>query len=289
MINKILQNRKSSILILLVFFSFLGNRVGAQEDKKNASLSVQYFKVMNENSYLNITAKYKDKNGFEPCKNLALTVYTIDTTGVKPDVKIGLIKTNKDGKSKFIIPINAISEVTSYSVKLENNAIFEDNDEGITVTNSHVEASIEKTDRIYTINARLLSSDNKPIADETLKVGLKRLFGNLFIGGEDSYTTDENGAVSVEIDKGLTGLDRKLNFQVVVDESEKYGSVVANLNANFGLPIVDKSSFNERTMWSPPTKTPWFLLIIPNVILVGIWSILTLLLFNLFKIYKSKN
>ena len=289
MINKILQNRKSSILILLVFFSFLGNRVGAQEDKKNASLSVQYFKVMNENSYLNITAKYKDKNGFEPCKNLALTVYTIDTTGVKPDVKIGLIKTNKDGKSKFIIPTNAIAEVTSYSVKLENNAIFEDNDEGITVTNSHVEASIEKTDRIYTINARLLSSDNKPIADETLKVGLKRLFGNLSIGGEDSYTTDENGAVSVEIDKGLTGLDGKLNFQVVVDESEKYGSVVANLNANFGLPIVDKSTFNERTMWSPPTKTPWFLLIIPNVILVGIWSILTLLLFNLFKIYKSKN
>lgn len=289
MINKILQNRKSSILILLVFFSFLGNRVGAQEDKKNASLSVQYFKVMNENSYLNITAKYKDKNGFEPCKNLALTVYTIDTTGVKTDVKIGLIKTNKDGKSKFIIPTNAIAEVTSYSVKLENNAIFEDNDEGITVTNSHVEASIEKTDRIYTINARLLSSDNKPIADETLKVGLKRLFGNLSIGGEDSYTTDENGAVSVEIDKGLTGLDGKLNFQVVIDESEKYGSVVANLNANFGLPIVDKSSFNERTMWSPPTKTPWFLLIIPNVILVGIWSILTLLLFNLFKIYKSKN
>lgn len=289
MINKILQNRKSSILILLVFFSFLGNRVGAQEDKKNASLSVQYFKVMNENSYLNITAKYKDKNGFEPCKNLALTVYTIDTTGVKTDVKIGLIKTNIDGKSKFIIPTNAIAEVTSYSVKLENNAIFEDNDEGITVTNSHVEASIEKTDRIYTLNARLLSSDNKPIADETLKVGLKRLFGNLSIGGEDSYTTDENGAVSVEIDKGLTGLDGKLNFQVVVDESEKYGSVVANLNANFGLPIVDKSTFNERTMWSPPTKTPWFLLIIPNVILVGIWSILTLLLFNLFKIYKSKN
>ena len=289
MINKILQNRKSSILILLVFFSFFGNQVNAQADKKNASLSVQYFKVMHENSYLNITAKYKDKNGFEPCKNLSLTVYTIDTTGVKPDVKIGVLMTNKDGKSKFIIPTNAIAEVTSYSVKLENNPIFEDNDEGATITNSHVEASIEKTDSTYTINARLLSSNDKPIVDETVKVGLKRLFGNLSIGGEDSYTTDENGAVSVEIDKGLTGIDGKLNFQVVVDESEKYGSVVANLNSNFGLPIIDKSSFNERTMWSPPTKTPWFLLIIPNVILIGIWSILTLLLFNLFKIYKSKN
>lgn len=289
MINKILQNRKSSILILLVFFSFFGNQVDAQADKKNASLSVQYFKVMYENSYLNITAKHKDKNGFEPCKNLRLTVYTIDTTGVKPDVKIGVLMTNKDGKSKFIIPTNAIAEVTSYSVKLENNPIFEDNDEGATITNSHVEASIEKTDSTYTINARLLSSNDKPIVDETVKVGLKRLFGNLSIGGEDSYTTDENGAVSVEIDKGLTGIDGKLNFQVVVDESEKYGSVVANLNSNFGLPIIDKSSFNERTMWSPPTKTPWFLLIIPNVILIGIWSILTLLLFNLFKIYKSKN
>jgi len=41
-------------------------------------------------------------------------------------------------------------------------------------------------------------------------------------------------------------------------------------------------------MWSPPTKTPIYLLLIANIILIGIWGVLLLLVINLFKIYKSK-
>ncbi len=270
-------------------FTFYGNNAFSQEDKKSFSLTIQHYRIMKGNCYLDLTSKFKGKNGFEPCKNLTFTIYKVDTTGVVSDIKIGTIKSDKNGKAKFIIPSKFNLQSASYTVKVENDKIFEDNEESVSVKNVTIEASIEKTDSIYTIKARLVSSDNNPIAEETLKVGLKRLFGNLAIGGEESYTTDEDGAISVPIDSGLTGIKGILNFQVVIEESENYGTVIANAYANFGVPIVDKSTFDKRTMWSPPLKTPLFLLIVPNVILIGIWTILTFLLINLYKIYKSKN
>ena len=284
-----IKKSKRSYFVSLVLLLFIGNIAFSQDDKKNASLSVQYTKITKQYSFLTVIAKYKSEKGFQPCGNLKITFYKVDTTGTIEPIKIGALKTHKDGKVKFIIPPTYIGQTTSYSVKLENDKSFEDNEETITVTNINLEASIEKLDSTYTIKAHLLSEDNKPIADESLRVGLKRLFGNLGVGEDESYPTDENGTIEVPVEKGFTGTDGKLNFQVVVYESDKYGTVITNVNANFGIPIVDKSSFNERTMWSPPTKTPLFLLIVPNIILVGIWSILTLLLFNLFKIYKSKN
>jgi len=273
----------------MVLLTFLGSNIYGQEEKKSLSLTVQYIKIMKENSFLKITAKFKGENGFEPCGNVNFTVYKVDTTDVSTVIKIGEVKTNKEGKAKFIIPSKFKTPSSSYAVRLENNKTFDDTEEIVTVTDVNIIASIEKIDSVYTIKARLVSAADTPIAEEVLKAGLKRLFGNLSVGGEDSYTTDEDGSILVPIEKGLTGKKGKLNFQVIIEESEAYGTVIANINSDFGVPIVDESSFDERTMWSPPTKTPLFLLIIPNVILIGIWSILLLLIINLFKIYKSKN
>ncbi len=277
------------ILTLLIFLLFTGASSFGQEDKKSVSLTVQHFKIMGDNSFLTVDAKSKGKNGFEPCKNVFFEIFKTDTTGIAADLKIGAVTTNKSGKGKFTIPPAFLGASESYKVKLENNKIYEDTEESVSVTNATISASIEKTDSTYTLKAQVLDAANHPIAEETLKVGLKRLFGNLAVGGEDSYTTDADGSIVVPIEKGYPGIDGKLNFQVSIDESDTYGTIMTNVNAAFGKPIEERSSFNERTMWSPPTKTPLFLLIVPNVILIGIWSILVLLIFNLFKIYKSKN
>jgi hypothetical protein len=63
--------------------------------------------------------------------------------------------------------------------------------------------------------------------------------------------------------------------------------VKALVNAPIGVPIVDESTFDERTMWSPRSKTPLFLLIFPNLIILGIWGLIIYLILNLFKLKKS--
>lgn len=280
---------KTSFLTLMLYLFVFGNTSYGQEDKKEINLSVQYVKIMKENSFLKISAKYKGKDGYEPCANLNFTIRKVDTVDADNTIQIGQIKTNKEGKAKFSIPLKSITSSASYKVSLENNAAFEDAEEEVTITDVRIESSIEEIDSVYHIKARLVSANKEPIAEESLKVGLKRLFGHLAIGEEESYTTDEDGTILVPVDKGLTGIDGKLNFQVILDESDDYGTVIDNVNVDFGIPIVDQSSFNERTMWSPPTKTPLFLWIVPNIMLIGIWSILVVLVFNLIKIYKSKN
>ncbi len=288
MINFTTIGRKISFLMTIaVFCCFISNSFA--QDKKNMNLAVQYVKVMKEQSQLKIAAQFKGDKGFEPCKYIYFNIYKADTIDDTKSVKIGKILTNSIGKALFSIPSNFIGSSGVYSVKVENNKFFEDKEETAIVKDANIEASIEKEDGVNTIKARLTDANNSPIAGESLEVGLKRLFGNMPLGEEDSYETDEDGSISVPIDSGLTGVEGKLNFQVVLSESDVYGTIINNQNTNFGIPIVDKSTFNQRTMWSPPTKTPLFLWIIPNTILISIWSILLFLVFNLFKIYKSKN
>ena len=114
---------------------------------------------------------------------------------------------------------------------------------------------------------------------------LQRLFAPLTIG-ESSYETDDDGRVQIELTDTMPGIDGILTFQVTMD-SRKYGIVKNIFEAPIGKVIVDQSTFNDRTMWSPPNKTPIFLLIFPNLIILGIWFVIGLLVFNLIKIYKS--
>ncbi len=286
--KKITLFRKAEQFIVLIILLAL-HTTGYTQEKKTMTISLQYIKVMQENSQLSVRVQYKGKNGFEPCKYLHFSVFKKDTINEAHSVKIGTLLTNSVGKSTFMIPAQYVTDSGVFSVKMENNSFFEEQEEQVIINAASITASIDKDGEQYFLNALLTNGKGQPIAGESLAVGLKRLFGNMPIGEEESYETDSLGAVSVPIDAGLTGIDGKLNFQVVLSESDLYGTIINNQLSNFGIAIKDRSSFNKRTMWSPPTKTPLFLWIVPNALLISIWSILTYLLFNLIKIYKSKN
>lgn len=105
--------------------------------------------------------------------------------------------------------------------------------------------------------------------------------------GEEFNSTDDEGSILVPIDDGIPGVDGNLGIEVVLNERDDYGTVKAVVFAPIGVSIVDESTFNQRTMWSPRTKTPIFLLIFPNLLIFGIWGFIIYLIFNLFKLSKS--
>jgi len=296
MIKSVISRSKSVLLIFMGVLAFFGNDAYGQEDKTSARLSVEHVKIMNENSSLNIKAIFKGEEGYEPCENLNFIIYKIneaeeiseeDSEAVSEE-KIGEVKTNQEGKASFVIPSQFVTPLSTYSIRIENSDTYKDNEEDVTVIDANLEASVEEIDSIYHIKARFVSVENEPLAEQTLKVGLKRLFGSLSIGEDDSYETDEDGAILVPIEDGLTGVDGKLTFQVTLKGNDDYGTIIAFVKSDIGVPVEDQSTFGERTMWSPPTKTPIYLLLIANIILIGIWGVLLLLVINLFKIYKSK-
>jgi len=87
----------------------------------------------------------------------------------------------------------------------------------------------------------------------------------------------------------MPGTDGKLNYEVILDDNDDYGTIKTIVKTNIGSVVKDLSTFDQRTMWSPPTKAPLFDLIVPNLIILFVWGFLFILMFNLYRISKYKN
>lgn len=285
---KFFENR---ILLLISFVLLSLSALAYQQDKKyRARVSLQYTKVMDKESFIGISAKYRGEDGFEPAADLEFNVYKMGLDDSL--IYIGKVKTNEAGKAKFILSgddfkNSEAATVVTYVVKIENSERFDDGESSVSFSDASLMANIEMIDSVYQISAVLTDASGNPLQGELLKVGLKRLYGTLQIG-EDIYETDENGSILVPLEISMPGIDGNLTFEVVLSDSDTYGTIKATVNAPIGVPVVEESTFDERTMWSPPNKTPLYLLIFPNLIILGVWLPLLILTFNLYRISKSK-
>lgn len=257
------------------------------EDQYKARLSIDYYSITNDHNYLLINVKYKGDDGYAPATDLKLNVYRqLDNDSL---LYKGETITNEDGNAEFEVTIEDQLKDSlfkfEYVVTIENSDKFQDADKSVKFMLSSIMAEAMVIDSIQYISATLTNAKGDPIEGEDLSLKLKRLFAPLTIG-ESSYETDDDGNVMIEITDSMPGINGVLNFEVVMD-SRKYGIVKNIFEAPIGKVIVDQSTFDERTMWSPPNKTPIFLLIFPNLLILGIWFVIGLLAFNLIKIYKS--
>jgi hypothetical protein len=281
-------NKKYAVLILMGFLIIgLGSQTKVFGKKQKARLSVEYHKIMGNEAFLSINAKFKGDDGYEPATGLKLYVYReVGEDSIHPE---GEITTDMEGNAIFTIkPINNESEdliTHKYLVNIENNKKFKDASKVVKFLDSYITAKIVEKDSIKTVSANLTDGNENPIEGQKLEVRVQRLFAPLTIG-KSSYKTDEDGNILVPIKDPLPGIDGILTFEVVL-ENRKYGVIKYIFDAPIGKQITDLSTFDDRTMWSPPNKTPLFLWIFPNIVILGIWLVIALLIRNLFKIYKS--
>ncbi|NNL38266.1 MAG: hypothetical protein HKO75_00255 [Flavobacteriaceae bacterium] len=120
-----------------------------------------------------------------------------------------------------------------------------------------------------------------------MRVQVQRLIRPLKIGEDFNYT-DKNGIILVPVEAGIPGPDGILTLEVVLADSDDYGTVKAITKAPYGVPIVRDNSFNERSLWAPRDRTPYFILIFTILLLILTWGPIMYLIRNLYKIYKSQ-
>ncbi len=277
-------------LLSLSMFSY-GGAYG-QEGKSRPRVTLSYSKLMPGTSLLTITAKYKGADGFEGAAGLGFDVSQLfenDSLAL-----LGHTETDADGTAIFDLSRLDHYEPDStgtYTLQVVSgkHPKFTKVEKSISYRDATLEARIIKEDSTNYITATLTDTfSGEPVADAPLKVQVQRLFRPLRIG-EEFYMTEEDGHIEVPIDPEIPGLNGRLKLEVVLTDSDTYGNVKSALEAPLGEPIVNTSTFYQRTMWSPPSRTPLFLLIVPNLLILGIWGTLLYLVYNLFKIYKSKN
>jgi len=266
-----------------------GNDLYAQSKKNKARINADYVKVVGGDHFLNIKASARiDKKTVE-VSNIELNILQELN---EEKIEIGKTTTNSSGLSTFIIQdftklTPDSSGVYNLVVSFSGNESFKKASRSVSFKNVDIEAKWVVKDSVNYVNAKLIDTQlDSALAAIPLSVRVDRLFRPLKIG-EDSYDTNEHGEIQVPIEDGIPGVDGNLKLEVVLNESDDYGTVIAQLTAPIGTVIVDESTFDQRTMWSPRGKTPIFLLTLTYSFIFIVWGIFIYLFINLVRIIKS--
>ncbi len=262
----------------------------AQDGEKNSvRIKADYTKVMDGQSYLDIKVISRIDRSMVDVPDLDMEVYYEYEYEEFP---LGTAKTDMSGKCRFKLP--PLSEIKADStglytlgVSFGGNDNFKRGSRSVSFRDAKITTELQQVDSTNYIRATLTDATTElPVTDVSLRVQVQRLIRPLRIGEEFNYT-DENGTIFVPVEAGIPGLDGILNIEVVLPESDDYGTVKAVVEAPYGEPIVLDTSYNERTLWSPRSKTPIFILIFTILLIAVTWGPILYLIRNLYKISKS--
>jgi len=288
---KYLNPRHLVLLILLSVFIIpsLSQKLEAQDKKKiKLRIKADYTKVIDHSSYIDLTTTAKINKRNTGAADLKVTI--ISETD-DDELELGQATTNHDGKVRFYInDLNKLLKDTlgfhSLRIKFKGNDSFTKASKTISFKDANIETKSFTKDSINYVSATLRDIYlDSLLAETAINVNVERLFKSLPIGEEFNYT-DKNGTILVPIEAGIPGIDGNLAIEVILNDSDDYGTVKAIVNANFGKPILINTDFEKRTLWSPRNKTPIFILIFANLLIFAMWGIIIYLITNLFRINK---
>ena len=280
----------SLVLLVGLFFTLIpGHEANAQQKKERVRLNADYVKVTGKEHYLDIKASARIDRQTVPVSKIDLTVASVLDD---EETEIGTVSTNSAGTAKFVIEDFASLEPDSTGVYnliviFDGNDTFKKGSRDVSFRDATIVTELVERDSLNFISARITDTAlDSALAEIDLNVQVERLFRPWKIG-EDYYSTDEDGSIEVEIPEGIPGVEGILNLEVVLKESDDYGTVKTVLAAPVGEVIVDESTFDQRTMWSPRGKTPVVLLAVTYSFIIIVWGIFLYLGINLYRIVKS--
>jgi len=283
----------TSFVFLLFVVSFqlstINNNLFAQTKKNKARINADFVNIIDGEKYLNIKASARiDKKTVE-VSNIELTVYQELND---EEIELGTTTTDGSGISKFMIEnFNSLEAdstgIYELSVSFSGNDEFKKASRSVSFRKGEIKAKWIVKDSINYVSAKLIDVlADSSVAEAALDVRVDRIFRPLRIG-DSSFETDDDGEIEVAIEDGIPGVDGNLKLEVVLNESDDYGTVITSVVAPIGTVIVDESTYDQRTMWSPRGKTPIFLLSITYAFIFVVWGIFIYLFINLVKIIKS--
>lgn len=281
--------------VLLVFIAVFSINMAfqglyAQEVEKNrVRLKLDYTKVIGHYAFLDIQASTRIEK-----RNIDVSKITIKVFNEVDDeeIHLGEVMTNLKGESRFIIKdykslVPDSTQVYTLGISFKGNDLYKKASKRMRFRDADITANIITKDSTDFVTATLKDTYlDSLLVGHSLDVQVQRLFNPLKIS-EEFNNTDDNGMILVPVEEGIPGVNGNLTLEVVLNDSDDYGTVKTLIHAPLGVPIIEESTYDQRTLWSPRDKTPIFILVFANLLIFGIWGMLLYLMYNLFKISKS--
>ena len=289
---KKMKTNKYSLLLLSVFFLLQYHGSTAQEKSPGqVVVKLQYYNNNNSMQYLILESMLKKNKTLTPRKNIKYELYLDSMTD---GTLIAKMQTNERGKAKAFIPQTLKA---TWDAAAQHTFIVMAGDEEIIsdyiVTKSKITIDTATTDGLRNIIVTLMKWENNvwvPSPEVEMKVGIARNGGSILpAGDEETYTTDSTGIAMVELKKDSLPGDLKGNYLLAarVEDNDEFGNLLAEKTVPWGLvQKTDNSFFNKRNFWTTRNRTPVWLLLLANSIIIGVWGTLIYLVVQLFKIKK---
>lgn len=277
---------------------FAGSYQVAAQEKEEAEtvkkfVTLKYFNVANQQQYLILSAISKGSKGISPQQNKKFSLYLNSN---EPANLIATITTDKRGEAKAFIPptLKANWDASAKHLFLAEADAGTDDEQmqEIEIVKSKISIDTLNEDGVRSITAQIMKLDGNewvPVPDVELKIGILRMGKVLSAGDDLSYTTDSSGTVTVELTKDSLPGDEMGNYILAakVEDNDELGNLLIEKTVGWGVPNqIDKTFFNQRTLWSTANRTPAWLLFAAYSIVIGVWGTLIYLVFQMFKIKK---
>ncbi len=275
--------------LLVVFFMLITYHGEAQEKKERLRLRAVYTKVMDGPVYLDLSTSARIDRTNVNVPDIDLEVfYEVDGEGFP----LGEVRTGPDGNARFTLEnLGKIQADSSglyiLGASFGGNDTFRAASRSVEFRDAAIQATLQQQDSLNYIAASLKDvALDSLVEDALIRVQVKRMFQPLRIS-EDLLMTDAEGSILVPVPGDIPGKDGILDIEVMIEDNDTYGTVKATLEAQVGTPIVEVSTYDQRTLWGRSSRTPIFILIFTGLLVFGSWGLILYLIFNLYKIAKN--
>jgi len=158
------------------------------------------------------------------------------------------------------------------------------------VTDVKIDIDVDSEHKKLIAELTGLKKDGKRVGLEGIELSflVKRAFGQLDISGEEAYT-NEKGQLIVQFPTDLPG-DREgqANLLVKITDEDNYGPIEEKRVVSIAVPTNPKNILSERAMWGTRANAPIWIIATYVLGVIGIWSVIFLILFQLFQLSKMR-
>lgn len=261
-------------------------------EKGTISINLAYHQLNDDLPQIKVSAKTKIERRFQPVEGVEINIFLNAETS---QGFIGRVKTNSHGAGSLPLPDRFKDHWDSLSTftfigTLTQNDRFEDQSAELEISKVRIELTLNEADSVRTIRAKVLArKDTGWVAqpETEIKLVVRRLNSDFAATEEETFITDEKGEISAEFTLSIPG-DAQGNIVIgaKIDDHETYGNLVSAKTAKWGLLLLPDNSFGKRTLWATRDKTPLWLLIFPNLIIITVWGIIFYLVYLIARIVK---
>jgi mono/diheme cytochrome c family protein len=153
-----------------------------------------------------------------------------------------------------------------------------------------VKIELTVNDANKSLAIRVVSADSAklPVPEMDVHFYVKREFGLQSIGAKSNFT-NADGKVIINFSEKIIG-DTLGNITIVakIENNLLFNDAQASVSKKWGVKLeTHDAAFNKRSLWGARDKSPVWLLLLANGIILGVWLVILYVVFNLFRMKNS--